>query len=94
MKIIYETELYTIKEIPFNYKIDIKKNMVAQNPNAGIERDWYSPLDWDKPFKTPLELATWVAEETCKDHFRPITPGEVEANKLKGERLIKINLAR
>jgi hypothetical protein len=85
MKIIYETDKYYITTIPLNYKIYIKKSMVLKDHNTGIERDWYSPLDWDKPFKTPLERAIWVAEEACNDHFRPIT---------KEEQAFKTRLAR
>jgi hypothetical protein len=85
MKTVYETDRYYISIIPLNYKIYIKKNMVLKDHNTGIERDFYSPLDWDKPFKTPLDRAIWVAEEACNDYFRPITKEEEE---------FKINLAR
>jgi hypothetical protein len=87
--IIFETNEYTIKEIPLNYRIDIKKTLRLKDHHSAIERDWYSPLDWSQGFENPLERAKWIAEEACKDHFRPITEKELEDNKTRGKRLLK-----
>ena len=84
--IAHETNEYIIREIPLNYRIDIKKTMRLKNPNSAIERDWYSPSDWDKPFKTPLERAIWVAE-CALENFRPITEKELQENKIRADRL-------
>ena len=82
-KIIYETNNYTIKKIPLNYRIDIKRTMVAINRNAGIERDCYSDIE------KPLEKAIEVAERFSDDYFRSITEEESENNKIRAGRLLK-----
>lgn len=86
-KIIYETNEYTVKQIPLNYRIDIKKTMMAQNHNAKIDRDLYLPLD------TKMDNIKFVAERYCNDYFRPITEEEVKKFKNQAERFTKINLA-
>jgi len=82
-KVIYETNNYTIKKIPLNYRIDVKKTMVARNRNAGIERDCYSDIE------KPLERAIEVAEQFSNDYFRPITEKESENNRTRAGRLLK-----
>ena len=93
-KIIYETGSYAIRIIPLNYRIDIKSSMIPLNPNAGIERDWYSPLDWSSGFNSPMGRAIWVAEEACSDHFRLITKDEIIAKNKRCESMVKVRLAR
>jgi hypothetical protein len=88
-KIIYETDKYTITKIPLNYSIKIKPSMVLKEHTSGMGRDWFSPLDWDRPFTTPLERAIWVAEEACNDYFRPITKEEIEKHKKLASRMKK-----
>ena len=90
-KTIFETDKYTIKEIPLNYRIDIKPSMVLKDKNTGIERDWYWPLDWGKQ---PLESVKQVAEEACKDYFRPRTPEEQREAEKKAESMRRMRFVK
>jgi CTP:phosphocholine cytidylyltransferase-like protein len=80
---IYDTQNYTVRKIPLNIRIDIKKSMVRINQNASIDRDLYLPFD------TKMEDIIIIAERYCNDYFRPITKEEVKMNKSKAKNLPK-----
>ena len=63
--IVKETENYTIKKIPLNWRIDIKKTLVLKNQSTRIERDWYEDIEH------PLKNAINLAERVCEEYFMP-----------------------
>ena len=62
-KIVHQTNNYTIKKIPLNWRIDIKRSLVLKNQATRIERDWYEDIEH------PLQEAVELAERVCSDYF-------------------------
>lgn len=79
--IVHETEFYTIRKIPRNWRIDMKPSVTLVTPNTGIERDWY---EWSGNL---LQEAIELAERVSKEHFRPVTKAEVKLNAQKASRM-------
>ena len=84
-KVVCETDKYIIKEIPLNFRIDIKPSLTLINPHTGIERDWYEDIE------SPLQVAIDLAERVSVEYFRPVTNEEAKAN---AKWRIKINSAK
>jgi hypothetical protein len=87
-KIAHETDNYTIKEIPLNYRIDIKRNLVLINPHTGIERDWYETIE------SPLQVAIDLAERVSIEYFRKMNDNDIKLKELKAKTSISRNLLR
>ena len=69
----YETKYYSIKKIPLQWEITIKKSLVLKQPWTQIGRKHYSVDYWGRT----IEDAKALAERLCEEHFRPKTEEEV-----------------
>lgn len=62
-ELIFDGPHYTIEKIPLNYRIFIKWHVKKKNPNAGIDRDCYSSLDFG------IEEAHRTAQDCLQTYF-------------------------
>ena len=69
-KLLFECDDYTIEKIKLNYRIIIK--CAKRNKNAGIERSWYSPDEFD--IKEAHAVAKDAINKFFKEGVKPVSP--------------------